>query len=323
MISLDLVAFSVLLGGNIRITESGQAAVPGLFSAAPFNTLGLSSTGEITTQLSVPPEFGLANAGYSFFYVFVDVTIISGPNAGPAAFRNDVAHPAVVEATITQIPPDNVLYTGLPSAGAVPLCVETPPPPPGPPVLVPFCAGPPEVDAWLIHVSHALLVRLTDFTATVGDGEVNIRWTTGAEVDNEGFNVLRSEAEDGPYAAINTALIPARAVSPGGASYEFVDDTADSGKTYFYKLEDVDTKGVKTLHGPVKATAPERNAVSQSASSEPSSSSGFGCGLIKPGGNTRPPSSGEIASTLALLFSPAIWLLIRRLRKQKLARSHA
>ena len=34
-----------------------------------------------------------------------------------------------------------------------------------------------------------------------------------------------------------------------GADYEFVDDTVEPGVTYDYRLEDIDTSGISTLHG--------------------------------------------------------------------------
>jgi hypothetical protein len=38
-----------------------------------------------------------------------------------------------------------------------------------------------------------------------------------------------------------------------GASYQFADESAAPGVTYYYWLEDVDTYGSATLHGPVSA----------------------------------------------------------------------
>ena len=38
-----------------------------------------------------------------------------------------------------------------------------------------------------------------------------------------------------------------------GAEYDFVDDWVLNGKRYFSLLEDVDTDGISTFHGAVKA----------------------------------------------------------------------
>ncbi|MCX5896278.1 MAG: hypothetical protein NTZ51_10670, partial [Proteobacteria bacterium] len=58
----------------------------------------------------------------------------------------------------------------------------------------------------------------------------------------------------GGYTKINSALISAKGSATQGASYEFVDTNARNGKTYYYKLEDIDLSGKATMHGPVSAT---------------------------------------------------------------------
>jgi len=97
-------------------------------------------------------------------------------------------------------------------------------------------------------------IRLSSFSVTPGNGQVVITWATGTEIDNEGFNILRSSLPGGPFGKINPGLIPARAISPGGATYSFVDTTVENGKTYYYRLEDIDNRGLKTAHNIVPAT---------------------------------------------------------------------
>lgn len=176
------------------------------------------------------------------------------------------------------------------------------------------------------------LITLSSFSATVANQkiattdevEVILQWTTGAEIDNEGFNILRGEAEKGPYIKINETLIPAKAIYPGGTSYEFVDDTVENGKTYFYKLEDIDTNGTSTLHGPINVTVVEGHGASLEKDNK-SSAWGGGCGFIKPTGNRRPPSGSEIAGTFLSFILLFIWLQIHRLgryRRRKLSTPH-
>ena len=76
---------------------------------------------------------------------------------------------------------------------------------------------------------------------------------TGDETDNLGFNIYRADAKDGAYAKINASLIASKVGSGLGTSYEFTDSGVKNRTTYFYKLEDVDVNGVKTMHGPVSA----------------------------------------------------------------------
>jgi hypothetical protein len=97
------------------------------------------------------------------------------------------------------------------------------------------------------------LVALASFTATPYDGYVLVEWETASEIDNEGFNLWRSETRDGQYVQLNAALIPARGGPTLGASYTYEDADVTDGVTYYYKLEDVDTHGTSTFHGPVLA----------------------------------------------------------------------
>jgi len=98
------------------------------------------------------------------------------------------------------------------------------------------------------------LITLSSFTASSAKGKVTLKWETETEIDNIGFNILRSESEDGGYVKINKKLIPAKMNATLGATYKFVDDKVKPGKTYFYKLEDIDRDGVSTLHGPKAVT---------------------------------------------------------------------
>ncbi|MBM2835504.1 MAG: hypothetical protein HW406_2665, partial [Candidatus Brocadiaceae bacterium] len=94
-------------------------------------------------------------------------------------------------------------------------------------------------------------VSLVNFKAKVnGDGSVTLAWETASEVDNAGFNIYRSKRTDGTYKKVNGKLIPAQGGGSLGASYSY-EDTPGKG-TFYYKLEDEDTYGVSTMHGPVK-----------------------------------------------------------------------
>ena len=98
------------------------------------------------------------------------------------------------------------------------------------------------------------VINLSFFTATPKSGKVILQWTTESETDNAGFNLYRSESENGEYTKINESLIPAQGSSTQGASYEFIDNDVQNRKTYYYKLEDIDLNGTSTMHGPVSAT---------------------------------------------------------------------
>jgi hypothetical protein len=111
---------------------------------------------------------------------------------------------------------------------------------------------------WSIKVP----VELASFTAYVNDGAgVELAWKTGSEINNVGFNVLRSPASRENYAKLNAKLIPANREG----SYTFSDAKAEAGGRYYYKLEALDTRGNITLHGPimVDVAAPKTFELSQ------------------------------------------------------------
>ena len=100
----------------------------------------------------------------------------------------------------------------------------------------------------------ATLINLASFTATPKFSKVIIQWSTESEIDNAGFNIYRSESENGDYIKVNDSLILSEGTSTQGAAYEFTDKNVQNRKTYYYKLEDIDLNGTATMHGPVSAT---------------------------------------------------------------------
>jgi hypothetical protein len=97
-------------------------------------------------------------------------------------------------------------------------------------------------------------VELESFEASPSDGAVDLSWQTGSELKNLGFNLYRSTSESGPYERVTASLIPGLGSSATGASYGYRDTGLTNGVRYFYELEDVETTGKTTLHGPVSAT---------------------------------------------------------------------
>jgi hypothetical protein len=97
-------------------------------------------------------------------------------------------------------------------------------------------------------------VTLASFAAEGRDAAVELSWETGSELTNLGFHLYRAPSADGPFERITTSLVPGLGSSPVGASYSYRDPGRVNGATYFYELEDVDSAGVTTRHGPVSAT---------------------------------------------------------------------
>lgn len=114
------------------------------------------------------------------------------------------------------------------------------------------------VGGWNSTILHygeeATLIDLSSFAVTPSNREVVIQWVTASEINNAGFNLYRSESENGEYIKINGPFIPAKGISTQGASYEFTDTDVRNRKTYWYRLEDIDLNGTSTIHGPMKST---------------------------------------------------------------------
>jgi hypothetical protein len=50
---------------------------------------------------------------------------------------------------------------------------------------------------------------------------------------------------------LNSTLIPGQFTSFAGHKYSFIDANVTKGNLYYYKLEDIDLRGKRTMHGPV------------------------------------------------------------------------
>ena len=79
-------------------------------------------------------------------------------------------------------------------------------------------------------------------------GEVVIRWATESELNNAGFNILRSDTRDGEYTQLNTQLIAGKGTTSEQTTYEWKDTTAKPNVVYYYQIQDVSLDGqVQTL----------------------------------------------------------------------------
>jgi len=93
------------------------------------------------------------------------------------------------------------------------------------------------------RAAQILPVQLSFFRPTLQDGKVTIRWTTESELDNAGFNILRSETRNGEYKQVNTELIQGAGTTGERTTYNWVDPTAKPGVVYYYQIEDVSFAG--------------------------------------------------------------------------------
>jgi hypothetical protein len=106
-------------------------------------------------------------------------------------------------------------------------------------------------------------VDLLYFRAESGIESITLEWETASEIDNLGFNILRSETGDIDEAEIiNPLLIPSVVGGqPIGAYYEWVDEHVEANIDYSYWLQDLDFNGHMVDHGPVEASLTTGNSI--------------------------------------------------------------
>ena len=104
----------------------------------------------------------------------------------------------------------------------------------------------------------ALPVVMSSFSAAYKDGGVNVEWETESEINNQGFEVLRSVEEDSGYNILSSYQYNPSLEGQGNTSekheYSYIDESIELGTTYWYKIVDVDFNGVRYAHTPVSVT---------------------------------------------------------------------
>ena len=91
---------------------------------------------------------------------------------------------------------------------------------------------------------HPLPVQLSHFRPDLTEtGTVVIHWTTQSEMDNAGFNILRSQTRTGEFTRINAQLIPGKGTTAERNTYTWTDTTAKPNLVYYYQIEDVSFAG--------------------------------------------------------------------------------
>ena len=78
-------------------------------------------------------------------------------------------------------------------------------------------------------------------------GEVVIRWITQSELNNAGFNILRSETKTGDFKVVNIkGIIPGHGTTSEKHVYTWTDTSAKPNVVYYYQIEDVSLDGNRT-----------------------------------------------------------------------------
>ncbi|HQU58158.1 MAG: T9SS type A sorting domain-containing protein [Calditrichaeota bacterium] len=108
-----------------------------------------------------------------------------------------------------------------------------------------------------VSTDDPLPVQLSSFTTRSLDQAVELNWTTSSELNNQGFEVYRSETENTGFALISSFENNPDLVGAGNSNqerqYHFVDNWVTNGTSYYFKLADVDLNGIRNYSQVVSA----------------------------------------------------------------------
>ncbi len=95
-----------------------------------------------------------------------------------------------------------------------------------------------------IQAGGELPVELSHFRPErTESGAIVLQWTTQSEVDNAGFNILRSQTKTGEFKVVNAQLIPGAGTTAESTTYTWTDATAKPNVVYYYQIQDVSHAG--------------------------------------------------------------------------------
>jgi hypothetical protein len=80
---------------------------------------------------------------------------------------------------------------------------------------------------------------------------VTVEWETRIEPGISGFFVWRSQQRDRSYTRFHNTMILSKGGATRGGFYTFDDYDVVSGRTYYYKIQEIEESGVARFYGPV------------------------------------------------------------------------
>jgi len=113
-------------------------------------------------------------------------------------------------------------------------------------------------------VTFPVAVAISRFSGEAGEDGVTLKWETSSEVNTTGFNLLRSEEEEGDYDLVTEEYVPARGLA-SGSYYEYDDEDVSLNRTYWYVLKEVSGEDDKLVFGPYKVVVKAPFSLSQNS----------------------------------------------------------
>ncbi len=90
-----------------------------------------------------------------------------------------------------------------------------------------------------------LPVELLGFKASANKRDISLTWLTGSEKNNRGFELLRRSEEETTFRKI--AWIEGNGTTSKTSHYDYTDAQVEKGKTYYYRLRQLDKDNKETL----------------------------------------------------------------------------
>ncbi|HWW60463.1 MAG TPA: C25 family cysteine peptidase, partial [Thermoanaerobaculia bacterium] len=171
------------------------------------------------------------------------------------------------------------------------------------------------------------LVKLRVFDAIQDGKKVTLTWQTAFETNNLGFNIYRDSG--GTRTRVNKKMIAGsvfvskRSTPVAGFSYQYRDHLDSDSQLAQYWLEDVETNGVKSLHGPLTPLLKPGSGGSNFGGNDSPALAGLGAsggslvandtgiGILRPT-TIPPPTPAQISQQLELAASNALKVYVSR-----------
>jgi len=91
----------------------------------------------------------------------------------------------------------------------------------------------------------------TDVEAKDEAPKNTLKWTTASEVDNFGFDIFRSDSEDGPFEKMTHDPLPGAGTTDEPQAYLWEDFDINKGQDYYYYVESISMAGVRERFSPI------------------------------------------------------------------------
>ena len=174
-----------------------------------------------------------------------------------------------------------------------------------------------------VTVLQSTKVTLLSFSAHYaadkdGNQRAVLSWKTGAESHNLGFNVYRDS--NGTKVRMNPSVIAGSALLMMGAlpkhsgkSYAWMDPSTPVARASYW-LEDIDTDGTRTMHGPVSVssstnsdvTVPEARMLSQMNQAQPPTPDSQSSHMVESFAQVSNPTAEQFQKQYELAAHPAV-----------------